>query len=49
MFAFGRGVNGGKVYGRWPGLAPEFRDRGDLAGTTERLERFATEVMAKVD
>ena len=46
MFAFGRGVNGGKVYGRWPGLAPEFRDRGDLAGTTEYRDILA-EILAK--
>lgn len=44
----GGGVRGGKVYGRWPGLAPAALDNGDLAGTTdyrtvlaEALERRA--------
>ena len=35
MFLFGKGINGGKVYGEWPGLADEKLDRGDLAGKTE--------------
>ena len=33
MMVIGGGVRGGKVYGRWPGLAPEQRYEGrDLAG-----------------
>jgi len=35
MFLMGGGVNGGKVYGAWPGLADEALDRGDLAVTTD--------------
>ena len=36
MFLLGGGVKGGKVYGRWPGLAPEQRHEGrDLAITTD--------------
>jgi uncharacterized protein (DUF1501 family) len=31
----GGGVAGGKVYGRWPGLAADQLDDGDLAGTTD--------------
>ncbi|GAB3880337.1 DUF1501 domain-containing protein [Terrabacter terrigena] len=31
----GGGVRGGKVYGRWPGLAAASLDSGDLAGTTD--------------
>ena len=35
MFVLGGGVKGGKVYGRWPGLAtPQLHD-GDLAVTTD--------------
>jgi len=36
MFAFGGGVQGGKVYGEWPGLQPEqlYQER-DLAMTTD--------------
>jgi uncharacterized protein (DUF1501 family) len=36
MFVLGGGVNGGKVYGEWPTLAPEaLADPGDLAITTD--------------
>lgn len=36
MFAFGRGIRGKKVYlNRWPGLADDNLDRGDLARTAE--------------
>jgi uncharacterized protein (DUF1501 family) len=36
MFALGGAVRGGKVYGRWPGLAPELLNDGrDLALTTD--------------
>jgi uncharacterized protein (DUF1501 family) len=36
MFVLGGQVNGGKVYGRWPGLAPEqLYGPGDLAPTTD--------------
>jgi uncharacterized protein (DUF1501 family) len=35
MFVLGSGINGGKVYANWPGLAEDKLDRGDLAGTTE--------------
>lgn len=36
MFVMGGAVNGKKVYGRWPGLAPEaLAEPGDLAVTTD--------------
>ena len=36
MLAIGGGIRGGRVYGRWPGLAPEQRHDGrDLAITTD--------------
>ena len=36
MFAMGGPVRGGKVYGRWPGLAPEVLYEGrDLSLTTD--------------
>jgi uncharacterized protein (DUF1501 family) len=36
MLVLGGGVRGGRVYGRWPGLAPEQRVEGrDLAVTTD--------------
>jgi uncharacterized protein (DUF1501 family) len=42
MFALGGPVKGGKVYGRWPGLAPEQLYEGrDLALTTDFRDVFA--------
>jgi uncharacterized protein (DUF1501 family) len=36
MLVLGGGVRGGRIYGRWPGLAPEQRFEGrDLAVTTD--------------
>ena len=41
MFAIGGGLRGGKVYGKWPGLAPEQRFEGrDLAVTTDFRDVF---------
>ena len=42
MMVIGGGVRGGKVYGRWPGLAREQRYEGrDLAVTTDFRAVFA--------
>jgi uncharacterized protein (DUF1501 family) len=42
MFVIGGAVRGGRVYGRWPGLAREQRyDRRDLAVTTDFRDVFA--------
>jgi uncharacterized protein (DUF1501 family) len=42
MMLIGGGVRGGRVYGRWPGLAPEQRfDGRDLAVTTDFRDLFA--------
>jgi uncharacterized protein (DUF1501 family) len=35
MLLLGAGVKGGKVHGRWPGLAPELLEAGDLAVRTD--------------
>jgi uncharacterized protein (DUF1501 family) len=41
MFVVGGSVKGGKVYGRWPGLAPAQRHEGrDLAVTTDFRDVF---------
>ena len=42
----GGGIRGGKVYGRWPGLAPSQLDDGDLAGTVDHRAVLA-EVIAR--
>lgn len=42
MLLLGGPVKGGRVYGRWPGLAPEMRHEGrDLAVTTDFRDVFA--------
>jgi uncharacterized protein (DUF1501 family) len=35
MLVLGGGIRGGRVYGRWPGLAPHQLDNGDLRVTTD--------------
>jgi len=41
MMVIGGGVRGGKVFGTWPGLAPEKRYEGrDLAVTTDFRDVF---------
>jgi len=47
MLVIGGGVRGGRVYGRWPGLAIEQRyDRRDLAVTTDFRDVFG-EIVAR--
>jgi uncharacterized protein (DUF1501 family) len=47
MLAMGGGVRGGRVYGKWPGLAVEHRyEQRDLAVTTDFRDVFA-EVVAR--
>ncbi|HXV50198.1 MAG TPA: DUF1501 domain-containing protein [Candidatus Binatia bacterium] len=47
MFAMGGKIRGGKVYGRWPGLAPEALFEGrDLALTTD-YRAVCSEVVAR--
>src|SRR3989449_4324484 len=42
MLVLGGPVRGGRVYGRWPGLAPEHRFEGrDLAVTTDFRALFS--------
>ena len=45
-FVLGGGVQGGKVYGRWPGLAPAELVAGDLAVTTD-YRQVIGEVLVK--
>jgi len=47
MFAMGGPVQGGKVYGRWPGLAPEqLYEARDLALTTDFRDVLGEAVFA---
>jgi uncharacterized protein (DUF1501 family) len=47
MLALGGGVRGGRVYGRWPGLAPrQLFEHRDLAVTTDFRTLF-TEVATR--
>jgi uncharacterized protein (DUF1501 family) len=41
MLVLGGGLNGGKVHGRWPGLAPAALDNGDLAGPNDYRDVMA--------
>jgi uncharacterized protein (DUF1501 family) len=41
MLLFGGGLNGGRVHGRWPGLAPGALDHGDLAGANDYRDVLA--------
>jgi uncharacterized protein (DUF1501 family) len=50
MFLLGGDVKGGKVYGRWPGLAPEQLYQGrDLALTTDFRDVFAEVLVRHLD
>jgi uncharacterized protein (DUF1501 family) len=41
MLLLGGGLNGGKVHGKWPGLAPGDLDQGDLAGANDYRDVLA--------
>jgi uncharacterized protein (DUF1501 family) len=41
MLLVGGGLNGGKVHGKWPGLAPSNLDQGDLAGANDYRDVLA--------
>jgi uncharacterized protein (DUF1501 family) len=46
VMVLGGGVNGGKVYGDWPGLEDDALVEGDLAGTTD-YRQILSEVLEK--
>jgi uncharacterized protein (DUF1501 family) len=48
MFLMGGGIRGGRVYARWPGLAEEQLDRGDLAVTTDFRDVLAEIVQVRL-
>ena len=46
MLVLGAGVDGGKIYGQWPGLRPQDLDEGDLRVTTD-YRRVLSEVLVR--
>ena len=47
MLAMGGGINGGKVYGKWPGLEDhQLEDPGDLKVTTDYRD-VLSEILTK--
>ncbi len=46
MFALGGAVNGGRIYGKWPGLKPGDLHAGDLAVTTD-YRQVLQEILVK--
>ncbi|MCB1624173.1 MAG: DUF1501 domain-containing protein [Pseudomonadales bacterium] len=47
MMLLGGPVQGGKLYGQWPGLAPDQLDEGDLAVTTD-YRAVVAEIMTRL-
>ena len=47
MFALGGSVRGGKVYGRWPGIAPELLYEGRDLNLTTDFRSVCGEVIAR--
>jgi uncharacterized protein (DUF1501 family) len=49
LFAFGAGVQGGKIYGDWPGLGPDQLDEvGDLRMVNDYRDVFAEALAARM-
>jgi uncharacterized protein (DUF1501 family) len=48
MLAFGGGLNGGQVHGKWPGLAESQRDNGDLAGVNDIRDVLAEALVKRM-
>ncbi|MDP9102147.1 MAG: DUF1501 domain-containing protein [Actinomycetota bacterium] len=48
MLALGGGIRGGRVYGRWPGLAPKDLEQGDLQATTDYRDVLAEVVRRRL-
>ena len=46
MLALGGGINGGQIYGKWPGLRPADLREGDLRITTD-IREVLQEILAK--
>jgi len=48
MLVLGGAVNGGRMYGQWPGLANQALDGGDLAVTTDYRQVLAEIVVRRL-
>jgi uncharacterized protein (DUF1501 family) len=49
MMLLGGGLVGGKVHGKWPGLAPSALDNGDLAGANDYRDVLAEVLTRRFD
>jgi uncharacterized protein (DUF1501 family) len=48
MLMLGGGLNGGKVHGAWPGLAPGALDQGDVAGANDYRDVLSEVLVARL-
>jgi uncharacterized protein (DUF1501 family) len=48
VMVLGGGVNGGKIHGNWPGIAPEALDQGDVAGANDYRNVLGEVVIARL-
>jgi uncharacterized protein (DUF1501 family) len=48
MLLLGGGLGGGKVHGKWPGLAPSALDQGDVAGANDYRDVMAELLAARM-
>lgn len=48
VLLMGGGLAGGTIHGRWPGLAPEVRDQGDVPGANDYRDVLGELVVARL-
>jgi len=48
VLLLGGGLAGGTIHGRWPGLAPEVRDHGDVPGANDYRDVLGELVTARL-
>jgi len=48
VLLLGGGLAGGTIHGQWPGLAPEVREQGDVAGANDYRDVLGELVTARL-